>query len=156
MSTDLLKSKKYQIWLVLNMYEEDCIFCQIVRKKIPSKIIYENEDILAFLDIYPISEGHTIIIPKNHYETLQEIPSNVLYKVFEVVKKLSLKLQEKLAFEGYNILQNNFEAAGQIIKHMHVHIIPRNKGDMKLRVFIPEKQATDKELNIIVDRLNSY
>ena len=126
--------------------DEDCIFCQIADKKIPSQILFENDTNLAFLDIFPISNGHTIVIPKNHYKNLEDIPSGELTDLFKVVKKLSNKIYEKLKIDGYNILQNNFSAAGQIIKHFHVHIIPRRRGDGKFQLLIPREQSKEEEL----------
>ena len=135
------------------MKSEDCIFCKITRREIPSKIVYENNLNLAFLDISPISKGHTIVIPKNHYSTLEDIPDNELTKLYKVVKKIAMMIHEKLQIEGYNILQNNFTAAGQVIKHFHVHIIPRNFNDDKFRVKIPRKQAAEADLNNVLNKL---
>ena len=126
--------------------DEDCIFCQIVDKKIPSQILFENDTNLAFLDIFPISNGHTIVIPKNHYNNLEDIPSGELTDLFKVVKYLSNKIYEKLKIDGYNILQNNFSAAGQIINHFHVHIIPRRREDGKFQLLIPRAQSKEDEL----------
>jgi len=126
--------------------DEDCIFCQIVDKKIPSQILFENDTNLAFLDIFPISNGHTIVIPKNHYNNLEDIPSGELTDLFKVVKHLSNKIYEKLKIDGYNILQNNFSAAGQIINHFHVHIIPRRREDGKFQLLIPRAQSKEDEL----------
>jgi len=117
--------------------DEKCVFCQIVEKEIPSQILFENDTNLAFLDIFPVSEGHTIVIPKNHYNNLEDIPVNELAELFKIVKELSVLIHKKLKFEGYNILQNNFRAAGQVINHFHVHIIPRSKEDGKFQLLIP-------------------
>jgi len=126
--------------------DEACIFCQIVDKKIPSQILFENDTSLAFLDIFPISNGHTIVIPKNHYNNLEDIPVDELTDVFKIVKNISSKIYEKLKIDGYNILQNNFKAAGQIIDHFHVHIIPRRREDGKFQLIIPREQSKEEEL----------
>lgn len=131
------------------MKEKECIFCKITNREIPSKIIYENDLNLAFLDISPISKGHTIVIPKNHYFNLEDIPNNELTELYKVVKKIAIQIHKKLKINGYNILQNNFTAAGQVIKHFHVHIIPRNFDDGKFRLKIPRDQASEVELNEI-------
>ena len=125
---------------------EDCIFCQIVKKKIPSKNIFEDERYLAFLDIFPISNGHTIIVPKKHYRNLEDIPEQELAEVIKIVKKIAVLIHKKLKIDGYNVLQNNFESAGQEINHFHVHIIPRDKNDQKFKLKIPRNQATEEEL----------
>jgi histidine triad (HIT) family protein len=132
------------------MVENDCIFCQIVEKKIPSKVLYEDENNLAFLDIYPIFKGHTIVIPKKHYNNLEEIPERELATTYKAVKELATMIHKKLKIEGYNILQNNFEAAGQVIQHFHVHIIPRSKNDGRFQLKIPREQSSEEELNKIL------
>ena len=137
------------------MNGEDCIFCKIVKKEIPSKILYENEKNLAFLDIFPINEGHTIVIPKNHYQNIEDAPEGEIVELFKIVKNLAIMIHKKLKIDGYNILQNNFEAAGQVIKHLHVHIIPRNKTDEKFKLKIPRNQASKKKLDKILNLLKT-
>ncbi|MFX1308354.1 MAG: HIT family protein [Promethearchaeota archaeon] len=135
------------------MKEKDCIFCKIIEREIPSKIIFEDDLTLAFLDISPISKGHTIIIPKNHYSNLEDIPNKELTELYKIVKKLATKIHKNLEIDGYNVLQNNFKAAGQEIIHFHVHIIPRNYDDNRFRIKIPRTQASDDELNQVFEIL---
>jgi len=137
------------------MKKKDCIFCKIANKEITSKIVFENDFILAFLDISPISKGHTIIIPKNHFLNLEDIPDYELCEVYKVVKQLALRIHKNLKIDGYNILQNNFAAAGQVIKHFHIHIIPRNSDDKKFHIEIPRVQASEQELEEIFEILNA-
>ncbi|MFX1321229.1 MAG: HIT family protein [Promethearchaeota archaeon] len=137
------------------MKSKDCIFCKIIDREIPSKIIFENKLNLAFLDIFPISRGHTIVIPKNHYTNLEDIPDDKLSELFKSVKQIATIIHNKLKIDGYNILQNNFKAAGQDINHIHVHIIPRNLDEKRLRFEIPRNQATEDDLNSIVGILQS-
>lgn len=134
---------------------EDCIFCKIVNGQIPSKTVFENDTNMAFLDINPISTGHTIVIPKNHFENLGVLPDYEITNLFIAVKKVASLIYDKLDIDGYNIVQNNFEAAGQVVKHSHVHIIPRNRGDRKISLNIPKKQASDKELDKVKEKLIS-
>ena len=129
-----------------DMKEKICIFCKIADREIPSRIIFENDLNIAFLDISPISKGHTIVIPKTHYSNLEEIPDYELTELHKVVKQLAIKIHQKLKIDGYNILQNNFTAAGQIIKHFHVHIIPRSIEDGKFQLLIPREQSKEDEL----------
>ena len=136
------------------MREQDCIFCKIVGKEISSKIVFENESNLAFLDINPISEGHTIVIPKNHYKTIEDMPNDELNRLFQAVKQVAILLHNKLNLDGYNIVQNNYKAAGQEVNHSHIHIIPRSFGDMKIRLNIPKKAANDEELELVVKKIN--
>jgi histidine triad (HIT) family protein len=135
------------------MNKNNCIFCQIVNKQIPSKILYEDKKNLAFLDIYPIFKGHTIVIPKRHFLNLEEIPAIELAETYKVVKKLATLIYNKLKIDGYNIIQNNFEAAGQVIQHFHVHIIPRTKNDGLFKLKIPKKQSSEEELNKVLELL---
>ncbi|MFW9899038.1 MAG: HIT family protein [Candidatus Thorarchaeota archaeon] len=137
------------------MNVEDCIFCKIVKKEIPSKIVFENEKNLAFLDIFPINDGHTVVIPKNHYNNIEDIPEDELTELFKVIKNLAILIHKQLKIEGYNILQNNFEAAGQIIMHFHVHIIPRKKTDEKFELKIPRNQASEEDLNKMLNLLKA-
>lgn len=135
--------------------DEECIFCQIVEKKIPSHILFENDTNLAFLDIFPVSKGHTIVIPKNHYDNLENIPVSELAETFKVVKELSVLIHNKLKIEGYNILQNNFRAAGQVINHFHVHIIPRSNKDRKFQLIIPREQSKEEDLKQVLQIINA-
>ncbi|MHA1283737.1 MAG: HIT family protein [Promethearchaeota archaeon] len=135
------------------MSDKNCIFCKIIDKEIPAKIVFENDKIVAFLDIFPISKGHTIVVPKKHFQNLEEIPENDLCELIKIVKRLAIEIRRKLNIEGYNLLQNNFEAAGQVINHIHFHIIPRNKNDEKFKLKIPRNQATEEELNSIMQQL---
>ena len=132
----------------LLLSNDDCIFCKIITKKIPSKILYENNDTIAFLDIFPISQGHTIVIPKKHYTNLETIPIKELYEVMGTVKIVSNLIYNNLDIDGYNILQNNYKAAGQVINHFHIHIIPRSDADGKFKLLIPREQATEEELSL--------
>lgn len=102
----------------------DCIFCKIVKGEIHSYKIYEDDDVYAFLDINPVSRGHTLVVPKEHYADIFEIPEDLLSKVNIVVKKLSSRIKERLECDGINILQNNGSCAGQTVLHYHVHIQP--------------------------------
>ena len=137
------------------MTNENCIFCKIVNNQIPSKIIFENDLCLAFLDISPISKGHTIIVPKRHYDNIEDISEQDLASIFKVVKKIATIIHQKLNIDGYNILQNNYKAAGQEINHFHVHIIPRNTNDDRFRVKIPRNQASEEELDKVLNILKS-
>jgi histidine triad (HIT) family protein len=111
------------------MNADDCLFCKIVAGKIPAEKIYEDEDILAFMDIGPISDGHSLVIPKYHCELLHECPPEVLGKVGSQLGKIAGAVSSSMNSDGYNILCNNGRAAGQLVKHLHFHIIPRNVSD---------------------------
>ena len=107
----------------------DCIFCKIAKGEIPAKIIAENQDALAFLDIEPKSPGHTLVIPKKHYSDLFGIPEEELKNLFLLVQKSVQILKDRLQAEGFNVGYNHGPVAGQEVMHLHIHILPRYKGD---------------------------
>ena len=106
-----------------------CIFCKIVNGEIPCSKVYEDEKILAFLDIKPLNPGHTLVIVKNHYANIEETPAEEFLALASAAKKLGQLLKDKLGIEGYNLSMNNDPAAGQDIAHIHFHLIPRHRGD---------------------------
>ena len=106
----------------------NCIFCKIAAGEIPSFKVYEDDLVLAYLDINPFAKGHTLVIPKKHSEGLLDTDDETLAAVIRRVKKVAAHLKEKLGADGFNILQNNGEAAGQTVKHLHFHIVPRFGG----------------------------
>jgi histidine triad (HIT) family protein len=108
---------------------KDCIFCKIARGEIPSeKKIYENDNFFSIPDVKPKTEGHSIIISKKHFETFLDLPSTLGTELIDCIKKTAFNLIEKHKSEGFNIINNNFESAGQVVKHFHVHILPRKQG----------------------------
>jgi len=108
----------------------DCIFCKIVKGEIPNTTLFENEHVLSFLDIMPAAKGHALVIPKKHYSTLLDMPHGELKDVIEAVQKVATATMVALPdMGGFNVLQSNHEVAGQIIPHVHFHIIPRKKND---------------------------
>ncbi len=106
-----------------------CIFCKIINGDIPSKKVYEDDDVLAILDISQATKGHTLVLPKKHYANLLEIPNDEYIKVMTRAKEITNKIVTNLNADGCNILNNCKEAAGQTVMHYHVHIIPRYNGD---------------------------
>ncbi len=107
----------------------NCIFCKIVKGEIPSYKIYEDRYTLAFLDILPVNPGHVLVVPKNHFANLEKADGKTICQIMKTVKKIGKALKDGLKVEGYNITENNDPVAGQIIPHLHFHIIPRKKGD---------------------------
>ena len=108
--------------------KNDCIFCAIAEGEIPSFKVYEDDLVLAYLDINPCSEGHTLVIPKAHYAGLLDAPDAALGEILSRVKKVAAHIKESLPCDGFNILQNNGPAAGQSVFHLHFHIVPRREG----------------------------
>jgi histidine triad (HIT) family protein len=108
--------------------DENCIFCKIVNKQAPASIIYEDNTIMAFLDIRPLNMGHTLIIPKDHYVDIFDIPENELSQMHKVAKQVSLAVKKATSADGISIFQQNGKAAGQDIFHIHVHVVPQFEG----------------------------
>lgn len=106
-----------------------CIFCKIIKKEIPRYKIYEDKDVLAFLDINPVNPGHTLVISKKHFANFEEIPDEELCKIIKVVKKIGKTIIKSLEVKGYNVQVNNNPIAGQVVPHIHFHIIPRIEND---------------------------
>jgi len=111
------------------MIETDCIFCKMVAGKIPVTKVYEDEVVLAFLDIGPLSDGHTLVIPRRHFQRLHDCPAELLAQVCSRLGRVAKAVAAGMECEGYNVLCNNGRAAGQLVAHLHFHIIPRNSGD---------------------------
>jgi histidine triad (HIT) family protein len=111
------------------MYKDDCLFCKIIAGAIPAEKIYEDEHTFAFLDIHPINRGHALVIPKQHAENIMTIRKEDFTAVMETVRMLSPVIQRAVGAEGVNIGINNGSAAGQIIFHAHVHVMPRFEND---------------------------
>ena len=111
------------------MEADDCIFCKMVAGQIPVTKIYEDKVVLAFLDIGPLSDGHTLVIPKQHFEKLHDCPAELLSRFSSRLGKIAKAVAGAMDSEGYNVLCNNGRAAGQLVEHLHFHIIPRNTGD---------------------------
>ena len=108
---------------------KDCIFCKIANGEIPSATLYEDDDFRVILDLGPATKGHALILPKSHYADLTEIPEELAGKATGVAKKIVTAMKAALPCDGYNVVQNNGEAAGQTVFHYHVHLIPRYVND---------------------------
>jgi len=111
-----------------------CVFCKIINKEIPSSTVYEDDNVLAILDLSQATYGHTLVMPKKHVETFLDLDKETLNNVFSVTQDLAIKIKDKLGASGVNILNNSYPVAGQSVMHMHVHIIPRysNQDDFKV------------------------
>ncbi len=132
---------------------ESCIFCKIIAGEIPARKILETERTLAFLDINPMTEGHTVVIPKEHAETLDTLPEHVIPEYFRDLKAVAKLLKEKLNLKGYNLLQNNGKVAWQEVPHMHFHIIPRREEDRMAAVRLPKLDVTAEDLDKLLEKI---
>ena len=132
---------------------ESCIFCKIARKEAPANTVYEDEKVIAFLSIQPINVGHTLVVPKQHYADIYEIPEEEVAYLYKIVKKLAHAVKKAVDAEGIRIVQNNGEAAGQVVFHLHVHIIPMSKTRSWLHH--PETRYAD-ELEADAKRIRQF
>lgn len=130
------------------MREKDCIFCKIAAGEIPSATIYEDDEFRVILDLGPASKGHALILPKEHYRNLYEIDDETAAKAMVLAKKMVKKMTGILNCDGYNIVQNNEQPAGQTVFHFHMHLIPRYKDDNQTIGWKPG-EPTQEELEEI-------
>jgi len=130
---------------------KDCIFCKIVKGEIPSCKIYEDSDTLAFLDIAPVNPGHTLVIPKEHFENLYTLPDETLAGLILTAKKIAQAIKKGIGADGVNIGMNNEKSGGQVIFHAHLHIIPRIEGD-GLKLW-PQKSYKEGEAESVAEKI---
>ena len=102
----------------------ECVFCQIIQKQLPANVVYEDEQVVAFLSNRPINQGHTLVVPKKHHANIYEISEDETAYLFRIVKRVVNAVRDSISAEGIRIVQNNGEAAGQVVFHLHVHVIP--------------------------------
>ena len=132
----------------------DCIFCKIANGEIPSATLYEDEDFRVILDLGPASKGHALILPKAHAANIYEISDDMAAKAMILAKKMATKMTEALKCDGFNIVQNNGEPAGQTVFHFHMHLIPRYEGDQVGITWKPGT-LTEEVKNEILEKLKS-
>lgn len=130
------------------MKDNNCIFCKIANGEIPSKTLYEDEQFRVILDLGPATKGHALILPKEHFANLYELPDETAAGVMKLAKKMAVQMSQKLKSDGFNLVQNNGEIAGQTVFHFHLHLIPRYKGDGQRIGWVPG-EATLEELEEI-------
>lgn len=132
---------------------ENCIFCKIINKQIPSSVVYEDEDVIAFLDISQATNGHTLILPKKHYSNLLEIDDELLAKITKTAKMLANSMKDSLGAKGFNLVNNCNEIAGQSVMHFHLHLIPRY--DQKEFIIEPKEANKDFDLKKIQEQIKN-
>lgn len=134
------------------MRDENCIFCKIANGEIPSRTLYEDDDFRIILDLAPATKGHALILPKNHYKNLYEIADETAAKVLPLAKKMAVTMTERLGCDGFNLIQNNNEVAGQTVFHFHMHLIPRYHNDNQNLVMKANKMS-DEELDAVKNKV---
>lgn len=132
---------------------ENCIFCKIANGEIPAATLYEDEDFRVILDLGPASKGHALILPKAHAANIYEISDEMAAKAMVLAKKMATKMTDALGCDGFNIVQNNGEQAGQTVFHFHMHLIPRYNGD-KVGIAWEPGTLTDEMKNEILEKMN--
>ena len=135
------------------MKKDDCIFCKIAAGEIPSRKIYEDNDLIAIMDLSPTSKGHSLIIPKEHYTNIYDIDEEIAGKVMKTAKKLATKMTVALNCDGFNLLQNNGETAGQTMFHFHMHLIPRYKDADNNMLKFTSVSLSDEEMDAIREQI---
>lgn len=134
------------------MKDQNCIFCKIANGEIPSRTLYEDERYRVILDLGPATKGHALVLPKEHFANIYEIPADWAAGAMEIGQKMAIRMKENLHTDGVNLVQNNGVAAGQTVPHFHLHIIPRYQADGQNILWKPGK-ATDEELDAVLNAM---
>lgn len=134
------------------MKMDDCIFCKLANGEFPTNSIYEDDKFNVILDLAPATKGHALILPKEHYANLYEIPEDLLAEAVKLAKKLAMHMTDVLKCDGFNLVQNNGECAGQTVFHFHLHLIPRYTEDGQQILWDP-KNPSKEELKEICELL---
>ena len=127
---------------------DDCIFCKLANGVFPTNTIYEDDKFRVILDNGPATKGHALVLPKEHFENVFEMPDDLLGDAVKVAKKVAANEKEKLSCDGFNLVQNNGEAAGQTVMHFHLHIIPRYKNDGAHILWEPTSPSAEELVEI--------
>lgn len=132
----------------------DCIFCKLANGDIPTTKIYEDDDFSVILDANPATKGHCLILPKQHYANIYELPEDLTAKAFVLAKKIAARMTKAMNCDGFNIVQNNGETAGQTVFHFHIHLIPRYKGEEPIVANWKQHELTDAWKDEIVKKFS--
>ncbi len=135
---------------------DECVFCSIVQDKREAALVYRDEDFTVFMDKYPISTGHTLVIPNKHYTTILDMPSNEFSMLFALVHKVAIAVMLAVNAQGFSIAQNNGRVAHQVVPHVHVHIVPRFSTNNDNSKYASRRIATLDELRAIADKIKNH
>ncbi len=136
--------------------DDNCIFCKLANGIIPANSIYEDDGFKVILDASPASRGHAIILPKTHAANIFELPDEYCEKIFKVAKKCGAAIKNAFNYDGLNVLQNNGEAAGQTVFHLHVHLIPRNLDDKITIKYVPDNNMDETSAAQTAEKIKEY
>lgn len=131
------------------MKKDDCIFCKLANGDIPTNVVYEDETFTVIMDAAPATKGHSLILPKDHYANIYELDEEVAGKAFKLAKILATKMTDSLGCDGFNIVQNNGETAGQTVFHFHMHLIPRYNDDNQKIGWEPTNPDVNEQTEIL-------
>lgn len=131
----------------------DCIFCKIVARQVPAYVVYESNHCIAFLDINPVSYGHCLVVPKQHIETFADATPEIICELFKCVQQVAVAVCKATSAAGFNVVINSGEVAGQVIKHLHVHIVPRYTNDGLTIDKQPSTKLDEAEANQLIEKL---
>ncbi|MCR5107153.1 MAG: HIT family protein [Lachnospiraceae bacterium] len=129
--------------------KDDCIFCKLANGIIPTNVVYEDDDFTVIMDAAPATKGHCLILPKEHFANIYELDDETAGKAFKLAKKMASHLTDKLNCDGFNIVQNNGETAGQTVFHFHIHLIPRYNDDGQKIGWKPGQPSQDEQSEIL-------
>lgn len=132
--------------------KEDCLFCKIANGVFSSNTLYEDDDFRVIFDIAPVSKGHALILPKKHFDNIFDMDDEIIAKAYVLAKKMAGVMKDVLSCEGFNILQNNGEAAGQTVFHFHIHLVPRYSSDSAIK-FGKTGSISDKEAAEMLEKI---
>ncbi len=132
----------------------DCLFCRIINKEIASLIVYEDKNVIAFLDVNPVNLGHTLVLPKKHVDNLLSMDNKTINSVFQAVRDVSRAVMQATKAQGFNVEINNYRVAGQLVDHAHVHIVPRFEGD-GLKHW-PGKKMPQEQIQQIAGKIRTF
>ena len=124
--------------------KDNCIFCKIANGDIPSRKLYEDENFVVIMDLSPATKGHSLVIPKEHFANLYEMPAELAGEAMKVAQKMAVKMVAALGADGFNIVQNNGEVAGQTVFHFHMHLIPRYKDSEPCITRTPQSMSAEE------------
>lgn len=131
----------------------DCAFCSIINHKSKAAYVFESNGFIAFMDKYPINTGHTLVLPKEHYQTILDMPAKDIGKLFHLSSHIAKAVIKAVSADGFTLGQNNGEAANQIVPHVHVHIVPRFSNDSEMGRWPSRKTASIEELSVIAEKI---
>lgn len=139
----------------MSMYEQDCLFCRLIRGELPCAAVFESEHVFAFLDINPVNKGHVLVIPRKHAETMFDVPSGDGSVLLEAIQRIGRAVMRATGAQGLNVMQNNYKAAGQEVGHVHWHLIPRHTDDGHIP-WTSGQYADEGEMRTLADAVRQY